>query len=86
MTTRWCRARNGTWAFQNREWMIDQVGISSTVVGPSPWTSHAISTPSGATTVPDRSGCRPRGDGFTRATLVIVLLPLPVGTPQGRTS
>jgi len=39
VTTRWCRARNGTWSFQHREWEIDQGGSSSTVLDPVPVTS-----------------------------------------------
>ena len=36
VTTRKRRARYGICSFQKREWMIDHVGISSTVVSPSP--------------------------------------------------
>ena len=36
VTTRKRRARYGICIFQKREWMIDQVGMSSTVVSPSP--------------------------------------------------
>ena len=39
VTTRAWRARYGTCAFQWREWMIDQVGSSSTVGSPLPNTS-----------------------------------------------
>ncbi len=39
VTTRACRDRYGTCSFQQRECTISHVGISSTVRGPSPYTS-----------------------------------------------
>ena len=36
VTTRKCRARKAIWAFQKREWMIDHVGMRTTVGSPSP--------------------------------------------------
>ena len=39
VTTRKCRARYPTWAFQTRECTMLHAGISSTVVSPPPYTS-----------------------------------------------